>query len=139
MTWLVVKTHVEHGWRTDGGTGRTNSELCQLTEKNATLETSQTTLHASVQCTLGDQLTSLTAKLENQQAMLINQQTTLEVIMTSVAAINQQLAPASSSRKQSASSSRKQARQTTHATMHHQTHQLSNHLPLHATPMICNT
>jgi hypothetical protein len=119
--------------------------LAHLTEKNATLGTSQTTLQASqtklqasVELTL-DQFTSLAAKLENQQAMLINQQTTLEVIMTSVAAINQQLAPASSSRKQSASSSRKQSGQTIHATMHHQTHQLTNHLSLHATPMICDT
>jgi hypothetical protein len=98
--------------------------LAQLTEKNA--------LHASVERAL-DPFTSLAAKLEKQQAMLINQQTTLNLpfIMKSVAAIKQQLAPASSS-------SRKQSCQTTHATMHHQIHQLTNHLPLHATPMICS-
>jgi chromosome segregation ATPase len=112
--------------------------LAHLTEKTATLETSQTPLQASqtklqasVEVAL-DQFTSLAAKFENQQAIL-------QGIMKSVAAVNQQLAPASSPRKQSASSSKRQSRQTTHVTMHNQTHQLSNHLPLHATPMICDT
>ena len=39
--------------------------------------------------------------LENQQAMFINQQATLDFIMKSIAAINQQLASTSSSSKQS--------------------------------------
>jgi hypothetical protein len=29
MTCLEVKTHIETGRRTDGGAGRTNSELCE--------------------------------------------------------------------------------------------------------------
>jgi chromosome segregation ATPase len=109
---------------------RIDKLLAHLTEKNATLETSQTALQASqnkLQASIElalDQFTSLTAKFENQQAIL-------EGIMKSVAAINQQLT--------SASPPRKQSRQTTHTTMHNQTHQFTNHLPLHATPMICDT
>ena len=109
---------------------RIDKLLAHLTEKNATLETTQTALQASqnkLQASIElalDQFTSLTAKFENQQAIL-------EGIMKSIAAINQQLT--------SASPPRKQSRQTTHTTMHNQTHQLTNHLPLHATPMICDT
>jgi hypothetical protein len=116
---------------------RIDKLLAHLTEKNATLEIAQTALQASqnklqasqnkLQASIElalDQFISLTAKFENQQAIL-------EGIMKSIAAINQQLT--------SASPPRKQSRQTTHTTMHNQTHQLTNHLPLHATPMICDT
>jgi hypothetical protein len=67
------------------------------------MQASQNKLQASIELAL-DQFTSLAAKFENQQAIF-------EGIMKSVAAVNQQLnqqlAPAFSSRKQSASSSRK--------------------------------
>ena len=72
---------------------RIDKLLAHLTEKNATLETAQTALQASqnkLQASIElalDQFTSLTAKFENQQAIL-------DGIMKSVAAINQQLTSA---------------------------------------------
>jgi len=109
--------------------------LAQLTEKNSsTTKKSQNTLTATVtklekfiETALGE-FNKLANNLEQQQNMLISQQKTLDTIMKSITAINQQLASASSSRKQPCQT-------TTHASVH-LIHQLTNHLLLHFTPRL---
>jgi septal ring factor EnvC (AmiA/AmiB activator) len=87
---------------------RIDKLLTHLTEKNATLETAQNTMQ-SAQTKLQEQVELSLERIDSIATKLENQQAILEGIMKSVAAINQQLnqhlAPASSSRKQSASSS----------------------------------